>query len=88
MAKYSAKAHEKVRQAMNEMKEGTLFSGGSDTPVVDPKQAIAIGLSEARREGAKIPPEKKASAEKASTHAKRGAKKATPKKKVSRNPTR
>lgn len=88
MAKYSARAQEKVRQAMHEMKEGTLVSGRSEKPVTNPKQAIAIGLSEARREGAKVPPEKKTSAEKASTHAKRTAKKAAPKKKASRKPAR
>ena len=55
MAKYSKKAGEKVEQAMKEMKEGKLRSGRSGKKVTDPKQAIAIGLSEAREEGAKVP---------------------------------
>lgn len=60
MAKYSKKAQEKVARAMHEMKEGKLRSGGSGKKVRDPKQAIAIGLSEAREAGAKVPPPKKA----------------------------
>ena len=55
MAKYSKKAGEKVEQAMKEMKKGKLRSGRSGKKVTDPKQAIAIGLSEAREEGAKVP---------------------------------
>ena len=55
MAKYSKKSSEKVETAMEEMKEGKLKSGKSGKKVTDPKQAIAIGLSEARREGAKVP---------------------------------
>ena len=55
MAKYSKKAGEKVERAMKEMKEGKLRSGKSGQKVTDPKQAIAIGLSEAREEGAKVP---------------------------------
>jgi hypothetical protein len=55
MAKYSKKAGEKVERAMKEMKEGKLRSGRSGKKVTDPKQAIAIGLSEAREEGAKVP---------------------------------
>ena len=54
MAKYSKKAGEKVERAMKEMKEGKLRSGRSGKKVTDPKQAIAIGLSEAREEGAKV----------------------------------
>lgn len=54
--KYSPKAQEEVKEAMHEMKEGTLKSGGkSKKKVTDPKQAIAIGLSKARKEGAKVP---------------------------------
>jgi hypothetical protein len=53
--KYSKKAGEKVEKAMHEMKEGELRSGGSGKKVTDPKQAIAIGLSEARDAGAKVP---------------------------------
>jgi len=59
MPKYSKKAQDKVERAMHEMKEGTLKSGHSGKRVTDPKQAIAIGLSEAREAGAKVPPKKK-----------------------------
>jgi hypothetical protein len=55
MAKYSKKAGEKVERAMKEMKKGELRSGRSGKKVTDPKQAIAIGLSEAREEGEKVP---------------------------------
>lgn len=60
MAKYSKKAGEKVEEAMHEMKEGKLKTG-SGKKVTSKKQAIAIGLSEAKKEGAKVPkkPEKK-----------------------------
>lgn len=58
MAKYSKKAGEKVEKAMHEMKEGTLKSG-SGKKVTSKKQAVAIGLSEAREEGAKVPKKKK-----------------------------
>jgi hypothetical protein len=54
MAKYSEKAGEKVEKTMHEMKEGNLKSG-SGKKVTSKKQAIAIGLSEARKEGAKVP---------------------------------
>ncbi|WP_341902425.1 DUF6496 domain-containing protein [Fluviicola taffensis] len=57
MAKYGEKAGEKVEKAMHEMKEGTLKSG-SGKKVTSKKQAIAIGLSEARKEGGKVPKEK------------------------------
>jgi hypothetical protein len=55
MAKYSKEAGEKVEKAMKEMKKGKLRSGRSGKKVTNPKQAIAIGLSEAREEGAKVP---------------------------------
>ena len=55
MAKYSEKSQETVQEAMHEMKEGTLKSGRSGQKVTNPKQAIAIGLSEARKAGAKVP---------------------------------
>jgi hypothetical protein len=55
MAKYGRKASEKVERAMHERKRGTLRSGGSGKKVTSRKQAIAIGLSEARREGGKVP---------------------------------
>lgn len=59
MAKYSEKSQEKVQEAMHEMKEGTLKSGRSGQKVTNPKQAIAIGLSEAREAGEKVPKKKK-----------------------------
>jgi hypothetical protein len=59
MAKYGKKAQQKVGRAMHEMKEGKLKSGGSGKKVKSRKQAIAIGLSEARRAGGKVPPKKK-----------------------------
>ncbi len=55
MAKYGRKAQDKVRKAMHERKHGTLKSGSSGRKVRSRKQAIAIGLSEARRSGAKVP---------------------------------
>lgn len=55
MAKYSKRAGEKVEQAMHEKKRGQLKSGRSGKKVTSRKQAIAIGLSEARKEGAKVP---------------------------------
>lgn len=55
MAKYGKKSQEKVEKAMHEMKEGKLKSGRSGKKVTNPKQAIAIGLSEAREAGAKVP---------------------------------
>ena len=57
MAKYGEKAQEKVEKTMHEMKEGTLKSG-SGKKVTSKKQAVAIGLSEARKEGAKAPKKK------------------------------
>jgi hypothetical protein len=57
MAKYSEKAGEKVEKTMHEMKEGKLKSG-SGKKVTSKKQAVAIGLSEARKEGAKAPKKK------------------------------
>jgi hypothetical protein len=54
--KYGKKASEKVEHAMHEMKRGELKSGSSHRKVRNPKQAIAIGLSEARKEGGKVPP--------------------------------
>jgi hypothetical protein len=59
MAKYGKKAQRKVRRAMHERKQGTLRSGGSGKKVTSRKQAIAIGLSEARRAGAKVPRRRK-----------------------------
>lgn len=90
MAKYSKKAGDKVERAMHEMKEGKLRSGSKKGPkVTNPKQAIAIGLSEAREEGAKAPKKatgKKAAAKKA-TGKKAAAKKATGKKATAKKAT-
>jgi hypothetical protein len=63
MAKYGKKAQKKVKRAMHKRKKGTLRSG-SGKKVTSKKQAIAIGLSEARRSGAKVPPKKKSSKKK------------------------
>jgi hypothetical protein len=76
MARYSKKAGEKVEEAMHEKKRGQLKSGRSGKKVTSRKQAIAIGLSEARKEGAKVP--KKGAAKKGG--AKKGAKKGGAKK--------
>ena len=55
MARYGKKAQSKVEKTMRERKRGTLRSGRSGKMVTSRKQAIAIGLSEARRAGAKVP---------------------------------
>lgn len=55
MTKYGPKAQKSVENAMHKMKEGKLKSGKSNKKVTDRKQAIAIGLSEARKKGAKVP---------------------------------
>jgi len=59
MARYGQKARSKVKRAMHERKRGTLRSGRSGKRVTSRKQAIAIGLSEARRAGGKVPRRKK-----------------------------
>ena len=59
MAKYGPKAASKVKKAMHERKKGTLKSGKSGKTVKSRKQAIAIGLSQARKAGGKVPPPKK-----------------------------
>ena len=64
MARYGKKAQSKVKKAMHERKSGTLRSGRSGRKVKSRKQAIAIGLSEARRSGAKVPRKKKTSRKK------------------------
>jgi mevalonate pyrophosphate decarboxylase len=56
MARYGKKAQEKVGAVLEEFKKGRLKSGGSGKIVRSRKQAIAIGLSEARKKGAKVPP--------------------------------
>lgn len=58
--RYGKKASEKVERAMHERKRGTLRSGRSGKKVTSREQAIAIGLSEARREGARVPTKKSA----------------------------
>ena len=58
MARYGKKSQEKVKKVMHEKKKGTLRSGKSGKKVTSRKQAIAIGLSEARRAGAKVPSKK------------------------------
>jgi hypothetical protein len=58
MARYGKKAAQKVKRAMHERKRGTLKSGRSGKRVTSRKQAIAIGLSEARRAGGKVPRQK------------------------------
>jgi hypothetical protein len=61
MARYGKTAKKKIERAMHEKKRGKLKSGRSGKKVKSRKQAIAIGLSEARREGGKVPPKKKPS---------------------------
>lgn len=58
MNKYGAKAQQKVEKTMHEYKKGTLKSGKSGKKVTTRKQAVAIGLSKARKEGAKVPKKK------------------------------
>lgn len=65
MAKYGKKASEKVERSMHEMKHGKLKSGRSGKKVRSRKQAIAIGLSEARHEGGKVPRKSKTSKKRA-----------------------
>lgn len=70
MARYSKKTSEKVKQAIHEQKRGTLKSGQSGKKVKSRKQAIAIGLSQARRAGAKLPYKKSSSSvHRSSAHA-------------------
>jgi len=80
MAKYSKGAQNKVEKAMHEEKRGQLKSGRSGKTVTSRKQAIAIGLSEARKEGKKVPPKK--AAKKGAK--KKAAKRAAPKKKAAK----
>jgi hypothetical protein len=81
MAKYGQKSKDKVEKAMHEEKRGQLKSGRSGKTVKNRKQAIAIGLSEARKAGGKVP--KKAASKKSAAKKKSPAKKkAAPKKKA------
>ncbi|HKX43171.1 MAG TPA: DUF6496 domain-containing protein [Burkholderiaceae bacterium] len=68
MAKYGEKSKEKVHAALHERKQGTLKSGKSGKKVTSRKQAIAIGLSEARKEGGKAPPKAKSSSRSSTSH--------------------
>jgi len=90
-AKYGKKAQDKVEKAMHERKKGTLKSGSSGKKVKSRKQAIAIGLSEARRAGGKVPSKKssskKASAKKSSSK-KSSSKKSSSKKSTSKKSTK
>ena len=79
--RYSKKASSKVKRAMHERKSGKLRSGRSGKKVTSRKQAIAIGLSEARREGAKVP---KKRSSRSKTSKKKASKKKTSKKKSSK----
>ena len=81
-SKYGKKAQDKVEKAMHERKHGTLKSGSSGKKVKSRKQAIAIGLSEARREGGKVPAKKSAS--KKSSSKKSSSKKSSSKKSSSK----
>jgi hypothetical protein len=79
MAKYGKKSQQKVKKVMDEMKEGKLKSGRSGKKVTNRKQAIAIGLSEARKEGDKVPKKKgaKKTASKKSSGKKSASKKSS-----------
>jgi hypothetical protein len=79
MAKYGKKAGQKVERAMRERKRGTLKSGRSGKKVTSRKQAIAIGLSEARRAGGKVPRKKGGSRKKSG--GRKGSRKGTSRKK-------
>jgi len=69
--KYGKKASDKVEKAMHKKKKGTLKSGKSGKKVTSRKQAIAIGLSEARKSGAKVPKKKTAKSSKSSRSSKK-----------------
>lgn len=84
MARYSKKASKKVERAMHERKHGTLKSGRSGKKVTSKKQAIAIGLSEARAEGDKVPSAKKSSKKSSKKGGKKSGKKRSSKKRTSK----
>lgn len=67
MARYGTKVKEDVEKEMHKLKKGKLKSGKSRKTVKSPKQAIAIGLSEARKKGKKVPAPKRRAKSKAST---------------------
>ena len=83
MAKYGSKAQSKVKKAMHERKHGTLKSGSSGKKVKSRKQAIAIGLSQARREGGKVP--RKKASKKSGSSRKSSSKKSAPSRKSSKS---
>jgi hypothetical protein len=87
MAAYGNKASEKVEKAMHERKRGTLKSGRSGKTVKSRKQAIAIGLSEARAAGGKVPAKRNGAAKKAGSARKSTAKKAGARKTAGRKTT-
>jgi len=85
MARYGKKAGEKVEKAMHEMKRGELKSGRSGKKVTSKKQAISIGLSEAREAGGKVPSKKsskKGSKKGGKKSSKKGGKKRSSKKRT------
>ena len=82
MAKYSKAAQKKVEKAMHEKKHGQLKSGSGGKKVKSRKQAIAIGLSEARKEGKKVPQKKTAKKAARKAAKKSASKKTAPKKKA------
>jgi len=87
MARYGKKSGEKVEKAMHEMKRGELKSGRSGKKVTSRKQAIAIGLSEAREAGGKVPSKtssKKGSKKGGKKSSKKGGKKRSSKKRTSK----
>ncbi len=85
MARYSKGSQKKVEKAMHEMKRGELKSGRSGKSVKNRKQAIAIGLSEARKQGSKVP-KKKSAVKKSSGRKKKSApkKRSVPRKRNAR----
>ena len=82
--KYGKKATSKVKRAMTERKKGTLKSGRSGKKVKSRKQAIAIGLSEARKSGAKVPRKKKGGSKKKKSSSSRKRKSSSKKRKSSK----
>jgi len=88
MAKYGKKAQSKVKRAMRERKRGTLKSGRSGRKVKSRKQAIAIGLSEARKAGAKVPAKKSTKTSSRKRTSKRSSSKRTGNKRATRKSSR
>ena len=80
MAKYSKKAERTISSAMKRKKKGTLTSGRSGKKVTSRKQAIAIGISEARQKGQKVPSRKSSKSSSASKRAKKTSTRARRKK--------